>query len=139
MSIPYKFRFRLDQSMVFIAISALFMAATISSSHGNHIYLILPSVLAGCAGLGVLVYNLKLSGWMKVVIVGYFGPTLLGIAEGLVIMFLPTFFAGTLLPTAYLTTVNLIVQGICSLFFVVGLAMTFRDIRRKLAICEDAP
>lgn len=133
MSMTYRFRFTLGQSLGFIALAALLMAATIFSSQGNHIYLMLPIAIVSCAGLGVFVYNVRLSRWMWLVIVGYVGPGILGTVEGLV-------FVNLLPPLSNkaMTTMYMAQQLAMSIFFVIGFAMTFRDIRRRLTIGEIA-
>ena len=129
---PYRFRFTLGQLMGFIALSALFIAAALFSNQGRHTFFVLLLAAIGCAGLGVFFYNRRLSGWMWVVIAGYGGPTLLGAVGGLLMLLLPSPLTGNTI-----STINLILNGVGSLLLVVGFAMTFRNIRRRLAICEN--
>src|SRR4051794_28899585 len=115
MASPYQFRLSLGHSMVVIAVSALVLAAIADGIRGSFAFLALLIAVVGCAGLGVFVYNLHLSGWLWLVIVGYAGPTLLNNLAG--------FLLGSLTSATYSTMVlgNQLIMSICS---VVGFAMT---------------
>jgi hypothetical protein len=125
---PHPFRLTLGHSMVIIALSALFLAAIAYGIRGSFGFLAVLITVVGCAGLGVFVYNLRLSGWLWLVIVGYAEPTLL---NNLAVVLLGPGSAAY--PTLMLG--NQLIMSSCS---VVGFAMTFRDIRRRLATGASA-
>jgi hypothetical protein len=131
---PSRFRFTLGQLMAFIAVSAVFLAAATYSIAGNHNFLIALSYFISFALFGVLLYNIRLSGWMWVAIVGEIGRPLFFIAVSLGATTWPGAVSGTML-----VTVHLFVNNVFSLVFIVGLAMTFRDVRRRLTSREDEP
>jgi hypothetical protein len=134
MSAPSRFRFTLGQLMGVIAVSAVFLAATTLSISGHHTYLSLLSFGVSLAGLAVLLYNVRLSGWMWVATVGYAGPLLLSIFMSLASVWSPGSLNGDLIMTLHLAP-----GSVFALLFVVGLAMTFRGVRRRLASREDQP
>jgi len=87
------------------------------------------------ASLGVYLYNLQLSRGIRLMIVGDVVPWLSGIATSVMIR---TWLSGSnaTFPMT-LSTIHWAVSVTFSLLYVVGLAVTFRDIRRKLANSED--
>jgi hypothetical protein len=95
--------------MAVVGFVAVCLAAIAFEVNGQYGYLIALSYGISLAGMGVLLYNVRLSGWLWIAIAGYAGPFLLGMLGHVVSL------------------------GIAStLLFVLGLAMTFRDVRRKL-------
>src|SRR4051812_1426912 len=95
MSSPHGFRFTLAQMMAVTAFFAFLMAAAISdrwrdaaqgsvSSFADLKFLLATAVRF--AGVGVCLYNLRLSRGMWLVLAGYIGPWLSGIATGLTIV-----------------------------------------------------
>ncbi len=125
---PYRFRFSLGQVMGLIAVSALLMANAIFVTQSSlTFYMVLFSAIL-FAGLGVLVYNRRLSPWMWVWIAGQSCELLLMTVRELLS---PLF--------SHYIAIEMSLFLVCSLLSVVGFAMTFRDIRRKLAIYETAP
>jgi hypothetical protein len=74
---PYRFRFSLGQLMGVIAVSALLTANAIFISRGNLAFYSLIAAGLSSAGLGVLFFNRRLSGWIWVWIAGQSGPLLL--------------------------------------------------------------
>jgi hypothetical protein len=129
---PYRFRFSIGQLMGVIALSALLTANAIFISRGTFAFISWISAGLSCAGLGVLFYNRRFSGWIWVWIAGQSGPLLLW---GFQVVLLP--------PPHYSNNTFLAIQITlslaCSLITLFGFAMTFRDIRRRLAIYENAP
>jgi hypothetical protein len=128
-----RFRFTLGHLMVLIAFSALLMAnAVFVSQRGfsfyNFIYFIIQCVI-----VGILFYNRRLSRWIWVLIAAHAGLPLLSIAHALLVPFGFDYARYQFALLAIQTTLYL--AG--SLLTVLGLAMTFRDIRRRLAIYED--
>jgi hypothetical protein len=93
MSSPHWFRFTLGQLMAVTAFFAMRMAAAISERHlagpgisstfADPKYWLATGVRF--AGVGVCLYNLRLSRGMWLVLVGYVGPWLSGLATGLTI------------------------------------------------------
>ena len=71
---PYRFRFSIGQVMGVIALSALLMANAIFVTQGNFTFYIVLVAAILFAGLGVLLYNRRLSRWMWVWIAGQSGP-----------------------------------------------------------------
>ena len=132
---PYRFRFSLGQLMGFIAVSALLTANAIFISRGNFTFLSLIGAGLSCAGLGVLFYNRRLSGWIWVWIAGQAGPLLWWAGQAMAFVLLPSPYYSNNTYLAIQTTLSLV----CSLLTLLGFAMTLRDIRRRLAIYEDAP
>ncbi len=131
---PYRFRFSLGQLMGLIAVSALLTANAISVSRGNFAFISLMSAGVSCAAMGVLFYNRRLSGWIWVWIVGHTGPLLWWAGHALAFVLLPSLLYSNNSFIAIQTTLSLA----CSLLNLLGFAMTFRDIRRRLAVYEDA-
>ena len=131
---PYRFRFSLGQLMGVIAISALLTANAIFISRGNFTFYSLIVAGLSCAGLGVLFYYRRLSGWIWVWIAGLAGPLLLWGFQAMTFVLLPSPYYSNNTFLAIQTTLSL---G-CSLLTLWGFAMTLRDIRRRLAIHEDA-
>src|SRR5580704_6881227 len=132
---PYRFRFSLGQLMGFIALSALLTANAISISRGNFMFYSLIGTALSCAGVGVLFYNRRLSGWIWVWIAGHAGPLLWWAGQAVVFVLL----SSSQYPyNTFLATQTTVTLG-CSILAVLGLAMTFRDIRRTLAMYEHAP
>ena len=132
---PYRFRFSLGQLMGFIAVSALLTANAIFISRGNFTFLSLIGAGLSCAALGVLFYNRRLSGWIWVWIAGQSGPLLWWGGQALAFVLLPSPHYSNNTYLAIQITLSLA----CSLLTLLGFAMTLRDIRRRLAIYEDAP
>ena len=130
MSMHYRFRFSIGQLMGLIALSALLIANAVFVSQGNFTFhtVLIAAILF--AGIAVLFYNRRLSQWMWVWIAGQSGPLLV----------MPV---GSLLSPQFsnyaFVAIQMSLYLVCSLLTVVGFAMTFRDIRRKLAIYENAP
>jgi hypothetical protein len=114
MSGTYHFRFTLGQWQCVVAVLAVCFAALAFELAGQYGYLMARSYGVFIAGVGVLLYNVRLSRWMWVVIAGYAGPLLLGM----------------LVPLASM-------QIAFSLLYVLGLAVTLRDVRRGLEGCEN--
>lgn len=127
---PYEFRFSIGQVMGLIAISALLMANAIFMNQGHFGFhaLLVAAILV--AGLAVLLYNRRLSRWIWVWIAGQSGPLLLMTLQWLLSPLYANYNSVAIQMSLYL---------VCSLLTVVGFAMTFRDIRRKLASHENAP
>ena len=132
---PYRFRFSLGQLMGDIAISALLTANPIFISRGNFTFTSLISAGLSCAGLGVLFYNRRLSGWIWVWIAGQAGPLLWLAGEAMAFVLQSSSYYSNSTYLAIPITLSLV----CSLLNLLGFAMTLRDIRRRLAIYEDAP
>ena len=116
--------------MGLIAVSALLMANAIFVTQGNLIFYMVLFAAILFAGLGVLVYNRRLSPWMWVWIAGQSGPLLVTTVGA---MLSPLFSNFTFV------AIQMSLHLVCSVLTVVGFAMTFRDIRRRLAIYENAP
>jgi hypothetical protein len=131
---PYRFRFSLGQLMVLIAISALLTANAIFISRANFTFTSLISAGLSCAGMGVLFYNRRLSGWIWVWIAGQVWPLIWLAAEALTFVLRLSPYYSNPTPLAIPLTLGLV----CSLLNLLGFAMTLRDIRRRLAIYEDA-
>jgi hypothetical protein len=123
----YRFRFSIGQVMGLIALSALLMANAIFVTQGNFTFYAVLIAAILFAGLGVLLYNRRLSRWMWVWIAGDSGPLLV-----ITLQQLQGLLFSNHTSIAILMSLNLV----CALLTVVGFAMTFRDIRRKLAIYE---
>jgi hypothetical protein len=132
---PHRFRFSLGQLMVLIALSALVTANAIFVSQGNFTFFALIGACIGCAGLGVLFYNRRLSGWIWVWMAGQAGPLFWLAGEAVAVLQIPTTYYSNNTHLAIQTTLALV----CSLLTLLGFAMTFRDIRRRLANYADAP
>ena len=133
---PFRFRFSLGQLMGLIAVSALLTANAIFISRGNFAFIALSGVVLSCAGMGVLFYNRRLSGWIWVWMAGLAGPLLWWAGQAMIaFVLLPSSQYST---NTYLAT-NTTLNVVCSLLTLFGFAMTLRDIRRRLAIYEDAP
>jgi hypothetical protein len=130
MSMHYRFRFSIGQLMGLIALSALLIANAVFVSQGNFTFhtVLIAAILF--AEVGVLLYNRRLSQWMWVWIAGQSGPLLM-----IPLQWLLSPPVSNYNTAAIVLSLNL---G-CSLLTIVGFAMTFRDIRRKLAIYENAP
>ncbi|MGC8643508.1 MAG: hypothetical protein ACP5XB_26930 [Isosphaeraceae bacterium] len=127
-----RFRFTLGHLMVLIATSALLMANAMFVNQGGLVFYRLSSFIIECAVVGILIHSRRLSRWMWVLIAAHAGPPLPRIAQALIILL--AFDHGPYTMLAVQTTLYLA----CSLLNVLGLAMTFRDIRRRLACYEDA-
>ena len=80
----YRFRFSIGQVMGVIALSALLMANAIFISQGNFTFYTVLIAAILFAGLGVLLYNRRLSRWMWVWIAGQSGPLLVMTLQGVV-------------------------------------------------------
>ncbi len=142
MSSPHWFRFTLNQLMVVTAVFALLMAAAVSdkfdaatgtySSFADPRYLL--STAVRFAGAGVCLYNLRLSRGMWLVLAGYLGPWLVGIAINMTIAIWYS-APNTPFPTNVARMGWAAIQ-VLHLIFVLGLALTFRDIRRRLSNFE---
>lgn len=126
-------RFTLRQLMIVIAVSAVYFAAMTFGIAGEYMYLVVFSYAVTLAGAGVLLYNVRLSGWMWVALAGYVGPVLIGILMNVARATTPFSLDGRVL-----VTVHLALNGVFSLVFIVGLASTFRDITRRLTSREAA-
>ena len=132
---PYRFRFSLGQLMGVIAVSALLTANAIFISRGNFTFFWLISAGLSCAGLGVLFYNRRLSGWIWVWIAGHAGPLLWWAGQAMAFVLLPS----PLYSNNTYIAVQITLSLVCSFATLLGFAMTLRDIRRRLAIYEAAP
>jgi hypothetical protein len=127
---PYRFRLSIGQVMGLIALSALIMANAIFVTQGSFTFYTVLSAALLFAGLGVLLYNRRLSRWMSFWIAGQSGPLLVMIVGALL---------SSLFSNYTFVAIQMSLYLVCSLLNVVGFAMTFRDIRRRLAVCENAP
>jgi hypothetical protein len=126
----FRFRFSIGQAMGLIAVSALVIANAIFVNQGSftfHAVLVSGILLAG---IGVLLYNRRLSRWMWIWIAGQTGSFL--------VMPLQAFLSRLFFDYNFVA-ITLSLYPVCSVVTVVGIAMTLRDIRRKLAIHENAP
>jgi hypothetical protein len=136
------FRFTLNQLMAVIAFFAVLMAAAISERHitapgslstfADPKYWLTTAVRF--AGAGVCLYNLRLSWWMWLVLAGYIGPWLVGIATGLTIVVWNS-APNASFPVS-VARVSWAANLVLQLVFVVGLAAAFRDIRRRIPDLE---
>jgi hypothetical protein len=126
----YRFRFSIGQVMGLIALSALIMANAIFVTQGSFTFYTVLSAAVLFAGLGVLLYNRRLSRWMWVWITGQSGPLLVMTVGALLSPLFSNYTFVAIQMSLYL---------VCSLLTVVGFAMTLRDIRRRLAVYENAP
>jgi hypothetical protein len=126
----FRFRFSIGQVMGLIAVSALLIANAIFINQGNFTFhsVLISAILL--AGVGVLLYNRRLSPWMRVWIAGQSGPLLVMILKAL---------QSPLVSSYNFVAISLSFYLVCSLLTVVGFAMSLRDIRRKLAVHENAP
>ncbi len=131
----YRFRFSLGQLMGLIAVSALLTANAIFISRGNFTFISLTGAGVSCVAMGVLFYNRRLSGWIWVWIVGHAVPLLWWAGQALAFVLLPGLLYSNNNYIAMQTTLTLA----CSLLSLFGFAMTLRDVRRRLAIYENAP
>ncbi len=130
---PYRFRFSLGQLMGVIAISALLTANAIFSSRGSFTFFSLIGAGLSCAGIGVLFYNRRLSGWIWVWMAGHAGPLVWWAAMAMAFVLRPSSYYSNDIFLAIQTTLSLA----CSLLALLGFAMTLRDLRRRLAIDID--
>jgi hypothetical protein len=104
-----RFRFTLGQWQGFVAVLAVCLAAVAFEVRGEYGFVTALSYGASIASMGVLLFNVRLSPWIWVMLAGSVAPRLL---------FMLTHLASL---------------GIaCSLLYVLGLAMMFRDMRRRL-------
>ena len=131
----YRFRFSIGQLMGFIVLSALLTTNAIFIGRGNFTFLSLIGAGLCCAGMGVLFYNRRLSGWIWVWIAGQSGPLLWWAGQAIAFMLLGSSNYTNITFLAVQTTLSLA----CSLLSLSGFTMTLRDIRRRLAIYEDVP
>jgi hypothetical protein len=127
---PYRLRFSIGQVMGVIALSALFMANAIFVTQGNFTFYTVLIAATLFAELAILLYNRRLSRWMWVWIAGQSGSLLMATVGAMLSPFFSNYIFVAIQISLYLA---------CSLLTVVGIAMTFRDIRRKLAFYENAP
>jgi hypothetical protein len=125
---PHRLRFSIGQVMGLIALSSLLMANAIFVTQSSLTFYMVLLCAILFAGLGVLFYNRRLSPWMWVWIAGQSCELLLMTVRELLS---PLF--------SHYIAIEMSLFLVCSLLSVVGFAMTFRDIRRKLAIYETAP
>jgi hypothetical protein len=125
----YRFRFSIGQLMGLIAVSALLIANAVFATQGNFTFHTMLAAAIILAGLGVLLYNRRLSRWMWVWIAGQSGPLLVMTLQPLLNSLFFSFNFVALALSLYL---------VCSVLTLVGLTMTLRDIRRKLAMHENA-
>jgi hypothetical protein len=130
---PFRFRFSLGQLMGVIALAALVTANAIFISRGNFTFLTLIGAGLSCAGLAVLFYNRRLSGWIWVWFAGQAGPLFWLAGSALVFVLRHSLYNSHNAFQAIQATVYLV----CSLISLLGIAMTLRDVRRRLAIYED--
>jgi hypothetical protein len=135
LAMRYRFRFSIVQVMGLIALSALIMANAIFMGQGNFAFNAVINAAIAVAGLGVLLSNRRLSQWTWVWIAGQSEALLLMIVPVLLGPLYTGSFASGYASAAIILSLGLI----CSLLTIVGFAMTLRDIRRKLAIYENAP
>ena len=130
---PFRLRFSLGQLMGFIALAALLTANAIFISRGNFMFFSLFSFALSCAGLGVLFYHRRLSGWIWVWIAGQAEPLLWLAGSAVVFVLRQSLFDSS--NNAYQAIQATVHLG-CSFISLLGIAMTLRDIRRRLAIYE---
>jgi hypothetical protein len=135
LSMRYRFRFSIGQVMGLIGVPALLMANALFMSQGRFTFNTVINAAVVFAGLCVLLYNRRLSQWMWVWIADQSGPLLLMTAQ----VVLSPLYTGYFVPGYALAAIPLSLDLICSLLTIVGFAMTFRDIRRTLAVYENAP
>jgi hypothetical protein len=133
MSIHAGPRFTLGQSMAATAVIALLISAALAEGRYDPAFTdprFLLSTFVLVVGAGVCLYNLRLSRGMWLVLVGYIGPRVVGWATQL------TFAVrGSALDSDFIARVGRVAwlaNSVLSLVFVAGLAVTFRDIRRRL-------
>jgi hypothetical protein len=131
---PFRFRFSLGQLMGVIALAALLAANAIFISRRNFMFFSLFSLALSCAGLGVLFYHRRLSGWIWVWIAGQAGPLLWLAGSAVVFVLRQSLFDSS--NNAY-QAIQITMDLVCSLISLLGIAMTLRDIRRRLAMYED--
>jgi hypothetical protein len=127
---PSRFRISIGQVMGLIALSALLMANIIFASQGNFTFYSVLSAAILLAGVVVLLYNRRLSGWIWLWIAGESVPLLMQIVQALLS---PQFSNQTFL------AIYMNVYMCASVLTVVGFAMTLRDLRRRLAAYENVP
>lgn len=123
MASSHKIRYSLGQLMCAIALMAILLAAMPKNIGGAQSILLLIARMIALAGVGVLVYNVRLSRWIWVAAVGYAGPMLILVFD------LPKLSEWR---SARVLTVLYALNDMFSLLFVVGLALAFRDVRREL-------
>jgi hypothetical protein len=131
MSAPSGFRFTLGQLMGVVAVSAVFLAVTTLSISGHHTSLFVISFSISLAGIAVFLQNVRLSRWIWVALAGYAGPLLLTMILNLASAMWPSSLHGDLIVTLHLAP-----RTLFSFLFVAGMAMAFRDVRRRLASRE---
>ena len=85
------------------------------------------SVVVSLAGVAVLLYNIRLSRWMWVAVAGYAVPLFVGIIPNLVSVMSPSPLSFDMIMTLTMGSGNLF-----RVLFVLGMAMTFHDVRRRL-------
>ncbi len=132
---PYRFRLTIGHVMGFIAVSALLMANVSFVMNGNYRLTTLIGAAIESVVLGVFLYNSRLSAWMWACIVGHGGQLLWLVLANLV----DVLVRAPLYSNHIIIAINLTVRLLLSLLFALGVAMTFRGIRRRLAIYENAP
>ena len=125
---PSRFRISIGQVMGLIALSALLMANIIFASQGNFTFYSVLSAAILLAGVVVLLYNRRLSGWIWLWIAGESVPLIMLILQAL----LSSLFSNQ----TFLAIFMSVYIG-SSVFTVVGFGMTLRDLRQRLAGYED--
>ena len=139
MSIHVGFRFTLGQSMAATAVIAILIAAAFAEGRYNPPFTdprFLLSTAVLVAGAGVCLYNLRLSRGIWLVLIGYIGPSVVGWATHLAFAVRPAALNSDFIARAY--RVGWLADTVLSLVLVTGLAVTFRDIRRRLSTAGDA-
>lgn len=138
MPIPGGFRFTLGQAMAVTAIVAVLLAAALADPFGSSFSAMFwVSTAVHLAGAGVCVYNLRVSRGIWLVLVGYLGQWITESAMRLVLAVWPSLFNSSAISNV--VRVTWVANTTFSLVFVAGLAVTFRDLRRRLATSEEGP
>jgi hypothetical protein len=118
-----KSRFSLGDLMIFIALGAIYAAPYLDGPY--RLAYNIPAFVVGCLGLAVLVAHRRLSPWMWVIVVGLVSDSLFHLGRQVARSDPP----GPL---------GSVIEGsLGSLFYVLGLGMTLRDVRRRLEALED--
>ncbi len=139
MSIPVNFRFTLGQSMAATAVVAILISAALAEGHYDPPFADPRSLLSTAvlvAGVGVCLYNIRLSRGMWLVLIGYIGPSVVGCATHLTLSGRFAVLNSDFIARVY--RVGWLANTVSSLALVTGLAVTFRDNRRRLDTAADA-
>ncbi len=127
-----------------MAVTALF-AILLSAAISERVYtsgdaslgsFIDPKFLVGTAirfaGVAVIIRNLRLSSGMWLVLIGYVGPWLVAVATSVIIALWLSDGNSTSLVTS-VVQVSWMASTFLAILLVIGLAITFREVREKLA------